>query len=449
MDITELLIESLAMQDVKIEKYKTCRKTRKLEIWVRQNRENACCYHCAGPLYGVHSWREKVLKGPPLGAFNDVKIYFSQLQAACDLCQRVRFAWTPYIHPSFRNMTTAFAEVAGQMMEEMTCEAVSRLIVCNSKQLWKLDQWRMQKMKESEDYKKLLEVANVSLMSADEVHMRTIQSKNKQYIKKQDWAKKFITNLVCYNHSKVIANAAGRKAKSLKKCLLELTDEQRLAVQFLAVDMHDGFISSAKELCPHAKIAVDRFHLAQKLNEKFDEVRKEELAKVKGCKEKHEFLEEMLSGSKRFILVERDKDKLPQSDHDDLAKLKMLNENINTAMILVEYFHRLLDRKTVKTFKTGLDKWFGLVKVSGLNPLKAFAKLVKKYLKEIETYVSSHLTTAVSEGLNNKIKVLKRMGYGYMNQKSFMNKILQRCGFLNSTHLDTTDWIWGGFKKLA
>jgi hypothetical protein len=54
----------------------------------------------------------------------------------------------------------------------------------------------------------------------------------------------------------------------------------------------------------------------------------------------------------RFILVEREKDKLPQSDLDDLEKLKMLNENINTAMILTEYFHRLLDRKTVKSFNT-------------------------------------------------------------------------------------------------
>jgi transposase len=164
----------------------------------------------------------------------------------------------------------------------------------------------MRKMKESEQYSKLLETANVSLMSADEVHMRTIKPKNKKY-KKQEWTKKFITNLVCYNHSKVIANAAGRTARSLKKCLMELTDEQRLAVQFLAVDMHDGFISSARELCPNAKIAVDRFHLAQKLNEKLDEVRKEELAKVKKQKEKHEFLEGMLAGSKRFILVEREK----------------------------------------------------------------------------------------------------------------------------------------------
>lgn len=446
MDTTKLLIELLAMQDVIIEKQRSERRTRKLELWVRQIREGACCYHCAEPLYGVHRWRQRSLKGPPLGAFNHVKIYFFQLQAACNKCQKVRLTYAPYIHPQFKNMTTAFAEVAGQMMEEMTCEAVSRLLHCSSKQLWKLDQWRMQKMKKSEHYKKLLEVANVKLMSADEVHMRTVKPKRKKY-KKQEWAKKFITNLVCYNHSKIIANAMGRTTKSLKKCLKELTEKQRLDVQYLAVDMHDDYIKAAKELCPNARIAVDRFHLAQKLNERFDEVRKEELQKAK--KDKDSFLEGMLSGSKRFILVERQKDDLPQSDRDDLEKLKMLNENISIGMVLMEYFHRLLDRKTVKSFKKGLEKWLGLINVSGLGPFKSFAKLVKKYLENIETYISSHLTTAVSEGLNNKIKVLKRMGYGYTNQKSFMNKILQRCGFLNSTSLDTTGWIWGHFEDLA
>jgi hypothetical protein len=102
MDITDLLIESLAMQDVKIEKQKCCRKTRKLELWIRQNREDACCYQCGGPLYGVHSWRQKVLKGPPVGAFNHVMIYLFQLQAACDMCQKVRLAHAPYLHPGFK-----------------------------------------------------------------------------------------------------------------------------------------------------------------------------------------------------------------------------------------------------------------------------------------------------------------------------------------------------------
>ncbi|MGZ3771360.1 MAG: transposase [Bdellovibrio sp.] len=49
---------------------------------------------------------------------------------------------------------------------------------------------------------------------------------------------------------------------------------------------------------------------------------------------------------------------------------------------------------------------------------------MKKYQSHIEIYIKSRLTTAVSEGLNNKIKVPKRVGYTYANQISFQNKIL-------------------------
>ena len=68
------------------------------------------------------------------------------------------------------------------------------------------------------------------------------------------------------------------------------------------------------------------------------------------------------------------------------------------------------------------------------KPLKDFARLIRKYRLNIETYIKSHLTTAVSEGLNNIIKILNRIGYGCTNEESFMNKILQHCGYLN--HLD-------------
>lgn len=438
MDITELLTTALGLQEVIVEKHRFNKETRKIEFWIRQKREGACCYHCRRPLFGIHQWRQRQLKGPALGAFNDVVIYFFQVQGACDFCQRVRLAHAPFIHPKFKNLTTAFAETSCRLMEEITCEAVGRLVVHHSKQLWKLDQWRMQKMKESKKYLRLLELTEIRLASADEVHMRTIKPK-KNKLDKQEWERKFITNLVCYNNSKVIANAAGRDARALKKCLRQLTEPQRLAIEYLAVDMHDPFINVATKMCPNASIAIDRFHLAEQLNKRFDEIRKAEFAKAREADDK--FQEKMLSGSKRFILVEREKD-LSKSDMKDLLRLRELNKNINTAMLLVEYFHAILDKKNVKSFRKGLQLWYGLVKESGLKPLKDFAKLVRKYRLNIETYIRSHLTTAVSEGLNNKIKVLKRMGYGYTNEKSFMNKILQRCGFLNSTYINTNSWFW-------
>lgn len=65
-----------------------------------------------------------------------------------------------------------------------------------------------------------------------------------------------------------------------------------------------------------------------------------------------------------------------------------------------------------------------------------------QYRLQIEAYIKSHLTTAVSEGLKNKIKVLKRVGYTYTNPQSFRLKILQRCGYLNSTYIDTRQFFW-------
>lgn len=436
MDASQLLICALGLQDVVIEHLEFSKETLSATLKVRQKRESARCHECGEKLYGLKQWCRRKLRGVPLGTLGEVRIEFLQVQGACGRCLGHRLAYVPFIHPRFKKLTTAFAEYSGRLMEEITCEAAARLVRYDSKPLWDLDQWRMEKMKPQ--LKPLTDKLTIKLASADEVHMRTIKPKKSKW-SKDEWEKRFITNLVCYNHSKVIANAAGRDARALKKCLMQLTEPQRLAIEYLAVDMHDPFIRAATKLCPNANIAVDRFHLAEQLNKRFDEVRKAEFAKAK--ENKDTFQEGILSPSRRFVLVEREKD-LSKSDQKMLERLREVNQNIHNAMLITEYFHAVLDRKNVKEFRKALGLWYRLVKESGLEPFRKFARLVRKYRLNIETYIRTHLTTAVSEGLNNKIKVLKRMGYGYSNEKSFMNKILQRCGFLNSTHLNTNSWFW-------
>jgi hypothetical protein len=100
-------------------------------------------------------------------------------------------------------------------------------------------------------------------------------------------------------------------------------------------------------------------------------------------------------------------------------------------MLLVEYFHKTLDKTSIKSFRQSLLTWYIVVRESKLEPFINLAKTIRRYRKNIEAYIKSRLTTAVAEGLNNKIKVLKRMGYGYSNPTSFCRKILQRCGYLN------------------
>ncbi|HEY8271746.1 MAG TPA: transposase [Pseudobdellovibrionaceae bacterium] len=422
MDFSDLIIKALGLQEVVIEKVEPNPQDLSLKVFARQKKATCRCHQCSSPILYIHQWKERTIKGPPLGAFLYVTIILYQLRGHCHICSdRVKSARVPFVHPLFQNMTLAL------------------FLGLNSKTLWDLDQRRMKMMK---PLMGLPENIDLCKMSADEVHFRTmpkLDSITKPEIK-------FVTNLVCTNAAKILSNAPGRDAKALAQCLKVLTPEQRSKIRTFAVDMHEPFMSTIRKLCPQAQICVDRFHLAERVNEAFDELRKAEFKKAKEANDTFQL--GMLSPHRRFVLMEREK-KLKKSDLKMLDRLRELNKNILNGMILVEHFHRMLDKTNVIEFQKSLVLWYRLVRESELSPFRKLARLIRKYRGYIEAYINSRLTTAKSEALNNKIKVLRRSGYGYTNQTSYLNKILQRCGYLNSKYINTNGWFWSIPEDLA
>ena len=433
MDFKNLIIECLGLQDVVIENCHVDRENLKLTLTVRQEKESCRCHHCDSPLQYVREWKERKVRGPAMGAFLYVEIILWQLRATCSICMdRVRSASVPFVHPNFQNLTLSLCELAGRCMEELPCAAVARFFNLNSKTMWDLDQVRMKMMKPLMAFPKDISFVK---MSADEVHFRTMPKLNSSTRPEI----KFVTNLVCSSESKILANAPGRDSRSLFKCLKVLSPEQRAEIKFFAVDMHDPFIMIIKKFCPNAQICIDRFHLAQKVNDAFDELRKAEFKLADAANDKFQL--KMLAPHRRFVLVEREKT-LNKSDLKMLDQLKKINKNILNGMILVEYFHNVLDKTNLAEFRKSLILWYQLVRESTIPSFKRLAKLIRNNRTYIEAYITSGLTTAKSEGLNNKIKVLRRSGYGYTNEQSYMDKILQRCGYLNSRFIRTSGWFW-------
>lgn len=436
MDFQEAIIDFLGIQDVEIEAINFHKKGRKVRVIARQKRSECFCTRCGLQFDSIKEWQKKEIKAPPMGVYTDVKILFYQMRGNCDTCNRSGVAGACWIHPEFKSMTCGFTEVAGRLMEEITCEAVSRILVTDSMTMWRVDQWRMELMA-----KRLVLPANmdVSFLAADEVHFRTIENKNRKGPFAKRYVPEFVTNLVSPKYGKVIANALGRDSVSLEECLLKLSPEQLLSVQKFAVDMHEPFMTVIRTECPNADICVDRFHLAQKVNEAFDKVRRTEFKKAKQTN--NEFVEAMLEPHRRFILMSREQ-RLSFTEKKMLDKLRDANKEIHTGMLLVEYFHRALDKATVLSFRKALAAWYLFVRESKLEAFLKLAKTIRRYRKQIEAYILSGLTTAVAEGLNNKIKTLKKMAYGYSNKRSFLRKILQRCGFLNHQHINTDDLFY-------
>lgn len=436
MDFREIIIALLGIQDVVIEDFKLFKKQRRVVIKIRQKRSECFCSHCGLQFGTVKEWALREITAPPLGICQSVTLKFMQMRGFCDDCNRSCVAKVDWIHPKFESMTCGFTEVAGRLMEEITCEAVGRILDSDSKLMWSLDQHRMEVMLQ---FLTLPKDLDVSYLAADEVHFRTIATKNRVGLFAKRWRPEFVTNLVAPRASKVLFNATGRDSVALETSLGVLSKGQKLSVENFAVDMHEPFISVIKTECPNAEICVDRFHLVQKVNEAFDKVRRSEFKKAKETKDI--FTEGMLEPHRRFILVAREKD-LSKSEQKLLDKLRRVNQSIHTAMLLVEYFHKALDKTSIKSFRQTLLTWYIVVRESKLQPFIKLAKTIRRYRKNIEAYIKSRLTTAVAEGLNNKIKVLKRMGYGYSNPTSFCRKILQRCGYLNHLSINTDEFFY-------
>ena len=436
MDPFKAISLFLGIQDVHFRDIRVHRKARHVVFIGEYKAHEYFCRHCGENLGKKHDLQDRQLRLPAMGVFEKVSMTLYVPRAHCQGCNRDTQAFVPWIHPKFESVTCGFAEVAGRLMEETTCAAVSRITHSNAKKLWSIDQYRMQVMLER---LRLPDDVDLSFLSADEVHYKTIRFGKNRGIAQPRWEALFITNLVSYKDGKVLYNASGRSSEALDQCFNVLSLGQRMSVEMFAVDMHDPFISSARKNLPNAKICVDRFHLALAVNKSFDEVRKTELRRAKENKDMFE--ENMLSASNKFILVERKKD-LTKREIKWLDKLRFYNTRIHNGMLLVETFHLMLDLRTTEKFRKAMVNWLLLVRESKLKPFIKLAALLRRYRTNIEAYIKSRLTTAVSEGLNNKIKVLKRVGYGYPNLISFRRKILQRCGYLNHHYINTEDFYY-------
>lgn len=73
--------------------------------------------------------------------------------------------------------------------------------------------------------------------------------------------------------------------------------------------------------------------------------------------------------------------------------------------------------------KVKIDDWKKQVEKSGLSCFKTFIKTLDKFKDEILNYFTDRQTSGFVEGLNNKIKVIKRRCYGIINIKHLYQRI--------------------------
>jgi transposase len=242
------------------------------------------------------------------------------------------------------------------------------------------------------------------------------------------WRKyyRYLTNVIDVDIRKVIWNSMGRTAEVLDKYYAGIGKDNCARIESVALDGAMTYISSTAKNAPNALIVYDKFHVVQRLNTTVDTVRKLELRKAR--KEERTDLIKMMDSKQRFILF---KINLSESQKERLDRLCALNEPIYKAMLLKESFLQIYTKQDETSAEECLNEWFAQAAASGIQAFVALAEKFRNKARYILNWFKKRISSAISEGINNKIKRLKRMAYGYRDVRYFLLKIHQHCGLLS------------------
>ncbi len=239
---------------------------------------------------------------------------------------------------------------------------------------------------------------------------------------------RYLTNVIDVDRRIVIWNEKGRKAEVLDRYYLGIGEENCKKIESVALDGAKTYISSTNKHAVNALIVYDKFHIIQKLNQAIDMVRKQELRRARADKDNE--LIEMINCKQRFLLL-KNKKNLSEKQSEYLTRLCKLNEQIYKAMLLKESFLQIYYTGNLEEATEHLKTWIKEAFSSDVEVFNSLANSFTEKMKYILNWFKKKISSAISEGFNNKIKRLKRMAYGYKDIYYFRLKIHQHCGLLN------------------
>jgi transposase len=186
----------------------------------------------------------------------------------------------------------------------------------------------------------------------------------------------------------------------------------RTHITTVCTDIWEGYITAVQEVLPDATLVIDRFHVARHYRDAVDELRKQEVRRLK-----QELPKAEAENLKHTLWPFRKRSNaLDDAEQERLESLLTYSPPLRRAYTLREQLTIIFD--TARSKADGLRRiryWRQRVARSGLTCFDTFLKLLDTWLDLITNYFIDHQTSSFVEGLNNKLKVLKRRCYGLRN----------------------------------
>lgn len=258
-----------------------------------------------------------------------------------------------------------------------------------------------------------IDVTNLKRLGIDEISLVKGQGK-------------FIVVLVDIDRGKLVGLVKERKQIEIEQAMRKWGEKVLKQIEEVSIDLTGNYKYLIEKICPNASVTVDRFHVAKIVHEELNSARiaEKKIASELNVPEREKIFKS-LKGNKFTIL--KAENKLTEKPKEKLEKIREASPLIAIMHSLKEDFHHIFDKS--KDLEIGTSELINWLKKAEPYYQKS-VQTIKRWFGEIVGYFERRTTSGVVEGINNKLKLIKRSGFGFKNFYNFEIRALLSWHFL-------------------
>ena len=356
--------------------------------------EEALCPHCLKKRQVINQTYVRQFRDLPI-AGKEVYLHLSQRQFYCPDCDRHFNERFSFVDPK-RTMTRRYERYVYECCKASTIQKIS----AQENLVWHtVNDICLRGTRQEIDTRPVLKVRVVGM---DEFA-----------IKKGH--RDFATVIVDLEHIEIIDILDYRDQERLIQYFQSRGTEWGEGIEVFCSDMWQGFINTAKAVFPKATLVVDRFHFFSYLNKAVDSQRKNLRRQFKDQENFKRLKWALLKNAENLTVDEKKK----------LARAFLLAPQLKILYEHKEKFRLIFNQPlTREQGEIALNQWIEEAKKIKNKYLDKFLYMLNTWKAYVLNYFTHRFTTSIIEGINNSIKTVKRMGYGFRNFANFKHRVL-------------------------
>lgn len=365
-------------------------------IAIERNPEKLCCAACGSKEVIRQGSVTRSFQAVPIGS-QPVHLQTQIPRLECRGCGALRQASIDFAEPR-RSYTKSFERYALELSRWMTILHVAQHLGVS----WDIIK-DIQKRNLTKRYAKP-KLKHLRQLAIDEISVGK--------------GHKYLTVVLDLRSGAVVFVGDGKGAKALLPFWKRLR-ASHAKIEAVATDMSPAYIEAVSTHLPKATLVFDRFHVMKLYNEKLSGLRRDlQREATEGP------LKKAIKGT-RWLLVKNPENLDPKrNEHARLAEALKLNEPLALAYYMKEDLREVWELEDETEAQAHLMDWILRASASGVVMLQKFAKTLGLHALGILAWYDYPISTGPLEGINNKIKTLKRQAYGFRDQEFFILKML-------------------------